>query len=135
MKNRILTLMLLLSTVCLAEKPPEANAISAPAKTSEKPVGENISPNPDAEEVIFRNLPAPFASAQSYTFLLQKGVASRIYAFLPETPTARMELISPSGQKTPFAQSAIRRFSGSKNHQPGRKRNVEAEYFRPPRQI
>lgn len=119
MKNRILALMLLLSTVCLAEKPPEANAISAPAKTSEKPVGENISPNPDAEEVIFRNLPAPFVSAQSYTFPLQKGVASRIYAFLPETPTARMELISPSGQKIPLPNQQSADFLVQKTINPG----------------
>ena len=89
----------------VAIKNASAQLASAHTKlsTKEKPVGKNISLDLDAEEVIFRNLPTKFVSAKSYPLMLQKGVSTKISAFLPEAPSARLELESPSGKKINLA--------------------------------
>ena len=88
----ISALMFLFLTGCFAGNSP-----------GDMPSDKNISLDLDAEEVIFRNLPTKFASAKTYKLMLQKGVSTKISAFLPGAPGARLELESLSGKKINLA--------------------------------
>lgn len=92
MRIFISALMFLFLTGCFAGNSP-----------GDMPSDKNISLDLDAEEVIFRNLPTKFASAKTYKLMLQKGVSTKISAFLPGAPGARLELESPSGKKINLA--------------------------------
>ncbi|MGP1516194.1 MAG: choice-of-anchor X domain-containing protein [Ottowia sp.] len=92
MRSWVLFWMLLFLTGCFSGNFP-----------GDVPFDKNISLDLDAEEVIFRNLPTKFASSKTYKLMLQKGVSTKISAFLPGAPGARLELESPSGKKISLA--------------------------------